>query len=63
MTHLHLVLKLGMHSRSPPLTHMPSWHDVELHIRSSLPDFIGNKLAHTAVNGSSNIMEEDNLKE
>ena len=42
---------------------MPSWHGAELCIRSTLPDFIRNKLAHRAVNGSSNIMEEDNLNE
>jgi hypothetical protein len=42
---------------------MPSWHGAELRIRSTLPDFIRNKLAHRAVNGSSNIIEEDNLNE
>jgi len=42
---------------------MPSRLDAELRIRSTLPDFITNKLAHVAVNDSSNIMEEDNLNE
>jgi hypothetical protein len=40
---------------------MPSRHGAELRIRSTLPDFIRNKLAHRAVNDSSNIMEEVNL--
>jgi len=57
MTHLHLVVELGMHSTSPPLTLIPLWHGVELRIRSSLPDFIRNKLAHRAVNGSSTTVE------
>jgi hypothetical protein len=42
---------------------MPLRFGAELCIRSTLPDFITNKLAHIAVNGSSNIMEEDNLNE
>jgi hypothetical protein len=42
---------------------MPSRLGAELNIRSTLPDFIMNELAHIAVNGSSNIMEEDNLNE
>jgi hypothetical protein len=52
-----------MHRTSPPLTHVPSRLGAELRIRSTLPDFITNKLAHIAVNGSSNIIEEDNLSE
>jgi hypothetical protein len=42
---------------------MPSWHGAELCIRSTLPDFIRNKLGHRPVNCSSNIMGENNLNE
>jgi hypothetical protein len=43
--------------------HPPLWHGAELCIRSTLPDFLGKKLACKAVNDSINIMEEDNLNE